>query len=131
MKPTTWLAVRMAGGAAVCGTFAGSFAGALVGVVCGSVSGDVSLGLDGALFGGALFGLAGASYGGILSFREIAAKDKDSGPNPADKQHPSTDLLRPLSADPAPQDNDSDRSSPPASSRLRNLEGRAGPVRKP
>lgn len=64
------LALRVSLGGAVCGIFLGIFAGGLLGGVYGVLTGYVSLGLDGALLGGALCGLGGGLYGVFVALTE-------------------------------------------------------------
>jgi hypothetical protein len=55
--------LRLALGGSICGWFLGIFAGALVGSLYGICVNDISLGLDGALLGGAALAILGAAYG--------------------------------------------------------------------
>ena len=69
MKRTN-LALRMSLGGAVCGGYLGILAGAFAGVIYGWFVGNLSLGLDGAMVGGAIFAAGGAIYGMVAGVDE-------------------------------------------------------------
>jgi len=80
---TRWT-LRMALGGAIWGAFLGIPAGALLGVCVGALIGDLSLGLDGAILGGAALLLLGAVYGAFVGWRaaptSMAAAGSDNPP---------------------------------------------------
>jgi len=58
--------LRAAMGGAICGGFLGIFGGGLLGVLGGIYLRNISLGLDGAITGGAVSALCGAIYGVVF-----------------------------------------------------------------
>lgn len=84
--------LRLVLGGSLCGWFLGIFAGALVGSLYGIWVNDISLGLDGALVGGAILAILGVGYGlGCgAGVRAVVSETSESGTTLAEAEVPDS-----------------------------------------